>query len=121
MGVLVIDIGTSGLRAGLVRHDGTLHFLNYEACRPDTPTPGLVEFDAQKLAEAALRVCNLTIEQSRKTDKIVAVGITNQRASTVIWSKSTGKPFGPASKDAKDLSFLKCKKSLTKGLTGAII
>ncbi|MFM8505355.1 MAG: FGGY family carbohydrate kinase, partial [Acidimicrobiaceae bacterium] len=54
------------------------------------------EFDAQKLAEAALRVCNLTIEQSRKTDKIVAVGITNQRASTVIWSKSTGKPFGPA-------------------------
>ncbi|MFM8505356.1 MAG: FGGY family carbohydrate kinase [Acidimicrobiaceae bacterium] len=87
MGVLVIDIGTSGLRAGLVRHDGTLHYLNYEACRPDTPTPGLVEFDAQKLAEAALRVCNLTIEQSRKTDKIVAVGITNQRASTVIWSE----------------------------------
>ena len=96
MGVLVIDIGTSGLRAGLVRHDGTLHFLNYEACRPDTPTPGLVEFDAQKLAEAALRVCVKTIEQSKKTDEIVAVGITNQRASTVIWSKSTGKPFGPA-------------------------
>ena len=96
MGVLVIDIGTSGLRAGLVRHDGTLHFLNYEACRPDTPTPGLVEFDAQKLAEAALRVCEKTIEQSKKTDKIVAVGITNQRASTVVWSKSTGKPFGPA-------------------------
>ncbi|NBY44465.1 MAG: hypothetical protein EBQ64_00505, partial [Acidimicrobiia bacterium] len=96
MGVLVIDIGTSGLRAGLVRHDGTLQFLNYESCRPNTPTPGLVEFDAQNLAEAAMRVCNLTIEQSRKTDKIVAVGITNQRASTVIWSKSTGKPFGPA-------------------------
>lgn len=96
MSVLVIDIGTSGLRAGIVRNDGTLHFLNYESCRPDTPAAGLVEFDAQKLADATLRVCNLTIEQSRKTDKIVAVGITNQRASTVIWSKSTGKPFGPA-------------------------
>ena len=96
MSVLVIDIGTSSLRAAVVRHDGSLHFLNFEACRPNTPAPGLVEFDAQHLADAVLRVCNRTIEQSRATDKIIAVGITNQRASTVIWSKSTGKPFGPA-------------------------
>lgn len=96
MSVLVIDIGTSSLRAAVVRHDGSLHFLNHENCRPNTPAPGLVEFDAQQMADAVLRVCLKTIEQARATDKIVSVGITNQRASTVIWSKSTGKPFGPA-------------------------
>lgn len=96
MSVLVIDIGTSSLRAAVVRHDGSLHFLNHENCRPNTPAPGLVEFDAQQMADAVLRVCLKTIEQARATDKIVSVGITNQRASTVIWSKSTGKPLGPA-------------------------
>ena len=96
MSILVVDIGTSGLRAGVVRNDGSLNFLNYEACRPSTPAPGLVEFDAQQMADAVLRVCNQTIEQSKLTDTIDAVGITNQRASTVIWSKSTGKPFGQA-------------------------
>lgn len=96
MSILVIDIGTSSLRAAIVRHDGSIHFLNHEACRPSTPAPGLVEFDAQIMADSVLRVCAKTIEQSRATDKIVGVGITNQRASTVIWSKSTGKPFGPA-------------------------
>jgi len=91
----VVDIGTSGLRAGVIRQDGSLNFLNYESCRPDTPAPGLVEFDPQKMAEAVLRVCHATINDCSKTDKIDAVGITNQRASTVMWSKKTGKPLGP--------------------------
>lgn len=94
MSVLVVDIGTSGLRAAIVRQDGSVHFLNYEPCRPSTPSPGFVEFDPQLIAKAVLRVCNKTIEDSKKTDKIVAVGIANQRASTVIWSKSTGLPLG---------------------------
>lgn len=93
---MVVDVGTSGLRAAVVRQDGSVNFLNYESCRPDTPAPGLVEFDPQKMGEAVLRVCHATIEQSKNFDQIEAVGITNQRASTVMWSKSTGKPLGPA-------------------------
>ena len=96
MSILVVDVGTSGLRAAVVRQDGSVHFLNYESCRPDTPSSGLVEFDPQKMADAVLRVCNATIAQSKNSDTIDAVGITNQRASTVMWSKSTGKPLGPA-------------------------
>ncbi len=96
MSVLVIDIGTTSLRSGVVRQDGSLRFLNYESCKPDTPAPGLVEFDAQKMADAVLRVCNKTLEQAKKTDKILGVGITNQRASTIVWSKSSGRPLGPA-------------------------
>ena len=96
MSILVIDIGTSGLRAAIVRHDGSIHFLNHEACRPSTPPPWLVEFVAQVMADSVLRVCAKTIDQPLATDKIVGVGITNQRAPTVIWSKSIGKPFGTA-------------------------
>jgi glycerol kinase len=91
--ILVVDVGTSGLRAAVVRQDGSVHFLNYESCRPDTPSSGLVEFDPQKMADAVLRVCNATIEQSKNTDKVEAVGITNQRASTVMWSKLAGKTY----------------------------
>ncbi|NQV97023.1 MAG: glycerol kinase [Acidimicrobiaceae bacterium] len=96
MSILVIDIGTSGLRAGVVRQDGTITSFHYEPCPPSSPFPGLVEFDAQVMADAALRVCNLALNDCRKSDVIDAVGITNQRASTVLWSKSTGKPLGPA-------------------------
>ena len=81
MGILVVDVGTSGLRAAVVREDGSVNFLNYESCRPDTPASGLVEFDPQKMGDAVLRVCNATISQSKNSDKIEAVGITNQRAS----------------------------------------
>lgn len=96
MSILVIDIGTSGLRAGVVRPDGTINSYYYEPCPPSSPFPGLVEFDAQVMADAALRVCNLALNECRNSDIIDAVGIANQRASTVIWSKSTGKPLGPA-------------------------
>lgn len=48
------------------------------------------------MADAVLRVCRKTIEQAKRTDQVDAVGITNQRASTVVWSKSTGKPLGHA-------------------------
>jgi len=96
MSVLVVDIGTSSLRSAVVRLDGSIHFLNRENLQTTNPAPGLVEFDAQHLADAVLRVCNSSIQQAAKTDKILAVGITNQRASTVIWSKSSGRPLAPA-------------------------
>ncbi|MFM7828445.1 MAG: FGGY family carbohydrate kinase, partial [Actinomycetota bacterium] len=96
MSVLVVDIGTSSLRSAVVRLDGSIHFLNRENLQTTNPAPGLVEFDAQHLADAVLRVCNSSIQQAAKTDKILAVGITNQRASTVVWSKSSGRPLAPA-------------------------
>lgn len=93
LSVLVIDIGTSGLRAAIVRQDGALSDLNYEAFAPSTPFAGLVEFDAMKMRDAVLRVANKTLATGGKVD---AVGITNQRASTIVWDAKTGLPIGPA-------------------------
>ena len=96
MSILVVDIGTSSLRASIVRADGSVNHLNQEQCQPSTPAPGLVEFNPQNMADAVLRVCLKTLADSKLTDKVQAVGITNQRASAVMWHKSTGAPLGNA-------------------------
>ena len=93
MSVLVIDVGTSGLRAAIVRQDGTVTNLNYEPCAPSTPFAGLVEFDAVAMRDAVLRVANKSLSSGGPVN---AVGITNQRASTIVWDSTTGLPIGPA-------------------------
>ena len=92
MRTLVIDVGTSGLRAAVVNDDTTVTDLHHEEFAPSTPAPGLVEFDAEAMHAAVLRVA-AAATGGRPVD---AVGITNQRASTVGWRRSTGLPIGPA-------------------------
>ena len=91
--VLVIDVGTTGLRAAVVRNDGSVAHLNYELCSPTSPFAGLVEFDALAMRDAVLRVARKTLAAAGKVD---AVGITTQRASTVVWDANTGLPIGPS-------------------------
>jgi glycerol kinase len=93
MSVLVIDVGTSGLRASVVRADGTIEHHVYEAFAPTSPFPGLVEFDAVAMRDAVLRVARTSLAASGVVD---GVGITNQRASTIVWDHDTGVPIGPA-------------------------
>lgn len=92
MNTLVIDVGTSGLRSALVHDDGSVSHLHYEAFTPATPAAGMVEFDASALYDTVKRVCIATIG----AHTIDAVGITNQRASTVVWDATSGQPITPA-------------------------
>ena len=92
MRTLVIDVGTSGLRAAIVHDDATVSDLHYEEFAPNTPFAGLVEFDATGMYEAVRRVS----EAALASGPVSAVGITTQRASTIIWRASTGKPIGPS-------------------------
>ncbi|MCX6542644.1 MAG: FGGY family carbohydrate kinase [Actinobacteria bacterium] len=94
MSVLVIDVGTSGLRSAIVTADATVGHVDYQAFAPSTPAPGLVEFDAMAMGQAVLQVANATLAAT--TDRIDAVGISTQRASTVVWDRATGEPVGPA-------------------------
>ena len=98
MSVLVIDVGTSGLRAAIVNDDSTLGLVCYEEFAPSTPTPGMVEFDAAAMKQAVLRVARTAMASVSRlhSAQIDAIGITNQRASTIAWRRSTGEPLGPA-------------------------
>jgi glycerol kinase len=91
-GILVVDVGTSGVRAAVVTPDAQVTHEQYRQVLPGTPAPGLVEFDAAALAEAALEVARTALASA---GPVVAVGIANQRASTVVWDRATGEPVGP--------------------------
>ena len=90
--ILVVDVGTSGLRAAVVRPDATVTAVHYRPLPPVTPFPGMVEFDAAAMAAAVLQVAHAALAEA---GPVAAVGITNQRASTVVWDRHTGAPIGP--------------------------
>ncbi|MEO7398906.1 MAG: FGGY family carbohydrate kinase, partial [Ilumatobacteraceae bacterium] len=94
MSVLVIDVGTSGLRSAIVTPDATVEHVHHVPFPPSTPSPGLVEFDAVAMGRAILDVTNTTL--SSFGGQVDALGITAQRASTIVWERSTGIPIGPA-------------------------
>jgi glycerol kinase len=90
--VLVVDVGTSGVRASIVRDDTTVEYAHYAAVLPDSPEPGLVEFDAARLAEAVMDVAQAALAEGGPVD---GVGIANQRASSIVWERATGQPVAP--------------------------
>ncbi|HEY5025550.1 MAG TPA: FGGY family carbohydrate kinase [Acidimicrobiales bacterium] len=91
-GILVVDVGTSGVRAGVVDPDGAIDHSNYVEVLPSSPAPGFVEFDAAAMASAVLAVARATLAASGRVD---GVGIANQRGSTIVWDRGTGEPVGP--------------------------
>ena len=92
MSVLVVDVGTSGMRAAVMRPDGAVDALHYRAFPPSSPFPGMVEFDAVGMAAAVLEVAHAALAEG---GPVMAVGITAQRASTIVWDRATGEPVGP--------------------------
>ncbi|HLI54085.1 MAG TPA: hypothetical protein VKU88_07160, partial [Acidimicrobiales bacterium] len=56
MSILVVDVGTSSVRAAVVRPDGSVDLAKRRPLPPDVPAAGLVEFDPAAMAEAALDV-----------------------------------------------------------------
>lgn len=92
MSILVLDVGTSGLRAAIVRPDATIAAERLQVLLPSSPEPGLVELDAALLASTAIELAGQVLSEAGPVE---AVGIANQRASTVVWDRATGEPVGP--------------------------
>lgn len=92
MSVLIIDVGTSSIRVARANPDGSLSGERRAPALPQTPAPGLVEFDADALATSALALATQSIEADGPAD---GVAITNQRASTVVWNPATGRAVAP--------------------------
>jgi glycerol kinase len=93
--ILVIDVGTTGLRAAVVTPDAAISSVQYRWFPPESPFPGLVEFDAARLAELVLHAAGEVLDAAGHP-AIDGVGITNQRATTIVWERATGRPIGPA-------------------------
>jgi glycerol kinase len=91
--VLAIDEGTTGVRAVRVDAKGRPLAARYREFRQIYPRPGWVEHDAEEIWRATLGVLRGAAAGGRD---VVAVGVTNQRETTVVWDRRTGKPVHPA-------------------------
>lgn len=90
--ILVLDVGTSSVRASIVTDSGSVSDVVQHALLPTTPDPGIVEFDAQLIWDRTFDAARELLQRHGRVD---AVGITNQRATTVVWNATTGKALGP--------------------------
>jgi len=91
--ILAIDQGTSGTRVILFTHSGEVHSMAYREIRQIYTNPGWVEHDPIEIWESVLACAESALKGGGVTPKdIVAIGITNQRESTILWERETGKP-----------------------------
>jgi glycerol kinase len=92
--ILVIDEGTTGTRALIFDKKLNIVAQSYEEFTQYTPSEERVEHDAEEIYEKSIKHCRLAMKEAKLTAAdIAAIGITNQRATSVVWDKVTGKPL----------------------------
>jgi glycerol kinase len=92
--ILALDQGTTSSRAILFRHDGQVHAVAQEEFRQIFSTTGWVEQDPEDIWNSQRTVAEQALEQAGiSANEVAAIGIANQRETTVIWERRTGKPI----------------------------
>lgn len=92
-----LDQGTTSNRFIIFDHSGNIVGLDQKEHKQIFPKPGWVEHDAAEIWQSARHVIRNALAKSGLTGSdLAAIGITNQRETTVIWDKNTGKPFSNA-------------------------
>ena len=95
--ILAIDQGTTGSRALLIGRDGALLGSAYEEFSQYFPAPGQIEHDAEEIWSSVRSVVDRCLASSDlASSHVAAIGITNQRETTVVWDRVTGRPLAPA-------------------------
>jgi glycerol kinase len=91
--IIALDQGTTSSRAVLVNEQAAIEGIVQKEFTQIFPQPGWVEHDANEILKTQLGVLSDLIEANKLTQaSIVALGITNQRETTVVWDRNTGKP-----------------------------
>jgi len=93
--VLALDQGTTSSRAILFDEEGRAVSTAQREFRQIFPQPGWVEHNPREIFETQRAVAREAIREV-KTNQVMAVGITNQRETTVIWDRQTGEPIANA-------------------------
>src|SRR5215468_6251820 len=92
--VLALDQGTTGSTTLVVDLEGRVIARGYAELPQYFPQPGWVEHDAEEIWSTVERSARAALAEARVTgSEIAAVGITNQRETTVMWERATGVPI----------------------------
>ncbi len=91
--IIALDQGTTSSRAVLVNEKASIQGIEQKEFTQIFPKPGWVEHDATEILKTQLGVLSELIESNKLTQNdIKAIGITNQRETTVVWDRNTGLP-----------------------------
>jgi glycerol kinase len=92
--ILAIDQGTTSTRAILFDHSGAIVHMTQQEIQQYYPHPGWVEHDADEIWASVLHVMRSVVANANiPIQQISAIGITNQRETTVVWDRHTGRPI----------------------------
>jgi glycerol kinase len=95
--ILSLDEGTTSARAALYDSEGRNIGMESAPITSRFPHPGWVEQDANEIWHAQIESARRLLERARASaSEIAAIGITNQRETTVVWDRYTGEPIAPA-------------------------
>jgi glycerol kinase len=93
--ILAIDLGTSGSRVMAFSSRAQIVAKSYSEFPSSFPQPGWVEQDPEALWQSTLRALKEVLAKVAVAD-VVSIGITNQRETTILWEKKTGRPIDKA-------------------------
>ena len=92
--VLALDQGTTSSRAILFDRQGSVVAIAQKEFEQHFPQSGWVEHDPEEIWKAQLSVAKSVLRKANTTAKhVAAIGITNQRETTIVWDRKTGKPI----------------------------
>ena len=95
--ILAIDQGTTGSRAVLYDSLGRVRGSAYREFRQYFPEPGWVEHDPCEILDSINRVVREALQRAHSAPgKIAGIGVTNQRETTLLWERKSGRPVGRA-------------------------
>ncbi len=115
--IMAIDQGTTGTRVILFDHDGNVKATAYREIAKIYPQPGWGEHDPKEYWQTVLECTQEVLEKVRvKSSEIAAIGITNQRETTILWDKDTGQPLHNAIVWQCRCTAAMCEELKAKGL-----
>src|SRR4051812_14465 len=95
--VLALDQGTTSSRSILFDHAGTAAACGQQEFPQILPSPGVVEHDPEAIWQSQLSTAREAIRTARiEPSQVAAIGVTNQRETTILWDRATGKPVSNA-------------------------
>ncbi|APR84026.1 Glycerol kinase [Minicystis rosea] len=95
--LLAIDQGTTGTTALVMDTNGATIGRATREFRQHFPEPGLVEHDAEEIWQSVLDAVKAALSAAKiEGDRVAAIGITNQRETTLVWERATGRPIHKA-------------------------
>lgn len=114
--ILALDQGTTSSRALVFDHSGSVVGLAQEEFPQIYPQPGSVEHDPEAIWQSQLRTARLAMKRAGiGPSDVAAIGIANQRETTVLWERSTGKPVANAIVWQSRVSAPICERLRTQG------